>query len=92
MKRILLVAAALAIAAPAAAKDVTLTLNDHQQQALLQLLDRATRDGGLAAANNGTVYFYNLLKGAVDQANAPAPPPAAAPEAPKDQPADNPPN
>jgi hypothetical protein len=91
MKKLLLAAAALAIAAPAVAKDITVTLNDNQQQALLQLLDRATRDGGLAAANNGTVYFYNLLKGAVDQANsggtAGTPSVAGSPK-----PADNPPN
>lgn len=71
------IAAATAMATPAVAKDVTITLNDVQQQALLQVLDRATRDGGLAAANNGTTYFFNLLKQAVDAANAPVVPVAA---------------
>jgi hypothetical protein len=79
--------AAIALASPATAKDIQLTLNDQQQAALLQVLDKATRDGGLGAANNGTVYFFNLLKSAVDAANAPPPPlatpaPAASVEAP----------
>jgi len=77
MKRLIVAAiAATTLAAPALAKDVQLTLNEPQQQALLQVLDKATRDGGLAAANSGTVYFFNLLKNAVDAANAPPPPPA----------------
>jgi hypothetical protein len=77
--RLLFAAAALALplATPAIAKDVTLTLSDQEQQGLLQLLDRATRDGGLAAVNGGTVYFYNKLKLAVDVANAA---PAAKPQ------------
>jgi hypothetical protein len=66
----LALASIIALASPARAIDVTLKLNDQQQQGLLQVLDRATKDGGLAAANNGTIYFYNLLKQAVETATA----------------------
>lgn len=87
MKHMIFAAAiALALTAPVLAKDISLPLNDQEQQGLLQVLDRATRDGGLAAVNNGTLYFFNKLKLAVDAANAP--PPAAPAEAPK--PADPP--
>lgn len=78
MNRTILAAAiALALTAPVLAKDISLPLNDQEQQGLLQVLDRATRDGGLAAVNNGTLFFFNKLKLAVDAANAP-PTPAAA--------------
>jgi hypothetical protein len=82
MKKIAFAAAAaiLLAASPAGAKDISLSLNEQEQAALAQVLDQATRSGGLAATQ-GTVYFYNKLQQAIAAANAPAPAAAAAPEA-----------
>lgn len=82
----LIAIAAIVTATPAIAKDILLPLNDQQQAGFLQVLDKATRDGGLSAANSGTVYFYNLLKQAIDTANAP-PRPVDVPKAPEEEPA-----
>jgi hypothetical protein len=60
--------AALALASAAQAKDIAITLDEREQQALVQVLDSATRSGGLAATQ-GTVYFYNKLQTAVGAAN-----------------------
>jgi len=66
-----LAAAVIMIATPVSAKDVTITLDDREQQALVQVLDSATRTGGLAATQ-GTLYFYNKLQTAINGADAPA--------------------
>lgn len=75
----LFAAAALIASLPtlAAAKDVTLTLNDQEQAAFAQVLDQATRGGGLQAAS-ATVYFQNKLQQAAAAASAP-PVPVAKP-------------
>jgi ABC-type sugar transport system substrate-binding protein len=81
--RKMLLAAAFASAltvAPAIAKDITLTLNDQEQQAFIQLVDQATRTGGLQVTQT-TVYFYNKLQTAI--AAAAEPPKAASNDAPK---------
>lgn len=58
---------------PASAKDITLTLNDDQQKAFLQLLDVAQKAGGLAFSKN-VVFFYDLLIAAQVKAEAPIKP------------------
>jgi hypothetical protein len=69
--------ALLLLATPAAAKDVTITLNDQEQQAWAQLLDQAVRAGGLQSAPNA-LRLYMKLQDALK-----AVPPSKAPEAPK---------
>ena len=69
--RYLALASAIAFASHASAKDITLILNDQEQQAFVQVLDAATRTGGLAATQ-GTVFFYNKLQTAINATNAPA--------------------
>lgn len=66
-------ASAIALASAAQAKDVTIILNDQEQQAFVQVMDAATRAGGLAATQ-GTIYFYNKLQTAIAAANTPAKP------------------
>jgi hypothetical protein len=44
--------------------DITLILNDQEQQALMQVLDQATRSAGLQAAAT-TVHFHNKLEQAL---------------------------
>lgn len=70
--QLLALASALALSSAASAKDITLTFTDQEQQAFVQVMDGATRSGGLAATQ-GTLYFYNKLHAAIDAANATAP-------------------
>lgn len=66
-----LVAPFITVAAvPVRAKDITLTLNEQEQTAFAQVLDQATRNGGLAVTQ-GTIYFYNKLQQAISAANTP---------------------
>jgi hypothetical protein len=69
----------------AQAKDVALMLNDQEQAALRQILDVATKAGGMQIAPN-TVYLLNKLNTApvvTDHKDTPA---AGAPEKPEDKP------
>jgi hypothetical protein len=61
MKRVALIVAAGVLASPAAARDVTLTFNDEEQKALIQVLDAATRANGIEQAKV-TLYFLNKLQ------------------------------
>jgi hypothetical protein len=72
---------ALLLATPAAAKDVTITLNDQEQQAWAQLLDQAVRAGGLQSAPNA-LRLYMKLQEALKAAQPVAPKPAEAPKKP----------
>lgn len=65
----------IVMASVAKAKDVTITFNETEQQALIQVLDQATRTGGLTAAQ-GTLYFANKLQAAVNAAPAASDPKA----------------
>jgi hypothetical protein len=69
---------ALLLATPAAAKDVTITLNDNEQNVFLALLDAALKTGGLSNLQ-AVVQFVNKYQ----QAVGPAPAPAKPAEAPK---------
>jgi hypothetical protein len=73
---LIVLACAACVVTPVAAKDITMTLNDREQQAFLQMLDQATRAGGLQATPS-TVYFLNKIQAAV---NAPPAPAATSPE------------
>jgi hypothetical protein len=69
---------ALLLATPAAAKDVTITLNDEEQKVFLALLDAALKQGGLS---NLQVVAQFVQK--YQQAIGPvAPKPAEAPKKP----------
>ena len=73
MKTVLTVALMLLIFSAARAVPVTITLTDEEQRALYQILDAATKAGGLEQAKV-TLYFLNKLTGAsAPQAAAPAP-------------------
>jgi hypothetical protein len=72
------VIAASVVAAPARAKDVTMTFTDDEQQAYVQALDAAIRSQGLNISHNATA-LYDKLKAAVEAANAP-PKPDPAPD------------
>jgi hypothetical protein len=63
MKKIALVAIALLVSAPAAAKDIDWKLTDVEQQQLMALLDLAAKQGGVQAAN-AVAYFANKLRNA----------------------------
>lgn len=68
MKRLLLAGvAALALCAPALAKPITITLDDQQQGALVDLLDVAQRAGGTKVTQN--VFFFMKL---IDEARTAA--------------------
>lgn len=63
------------VATSAAAKDITVTLNDEEQRVLLQILDAATKAQGLQVAQ-ATVFFVKKLDDAAKAADAvPLPPP-----------------
>jgi hypothetical protein len=70
----LLAAALIAATLPtlAIAKDVTITFNEQEQTAFIEVLDQATRGGGLKAAS-ATVYFQNKFQQAVALASMPVP-------------------
>ncbi len=71
MKRVALIAAAVFVAAPPVlARDVTLTFNDEEQRALIQVLDAATKANGLEQAKV-TLYFLNKLQAPPHAAPAP---------------------
>lgn len=62
MKRIVMIAVLLA-SAPANAADYMVVVNDQEKQALVEILDEATRAKGLAIAPN-TVHFLNKIRSA----------------------------
>jgi hypothetical protein len=64
---------ALLLATPAAAKDITITLNDQEQKVFLAILDAALKQGGLSNLQVVTQFVQKF-----QQATAPE----AAPEAP----------
>ena len=68
-----LILAALLVATPAAAKDITITLNDNEQAQLTALLDLATRQGGIRVAQVAS-YFDQKLKAAAGPIAAPVTP------------------
>lgn len=63
--RKLLFVAALVLATPAYAKDVTITLNDQEQKVYLALLDSALKQGGLANLQV-VLQFVQKYKAAVE--------------------------
>lgn len=67
------------LAAPAAAKDVSLTLSDQEQKVFLALLDAALKSGGL---NNlqAVAQFISKYQQAIKDQPAPAPAPEAKPK------------
>lgn len=67
----------IALCAPATAKDINLPLNDREQAVLREILDVATKAGGLSVAQ-ATVHFATKLQQLQQQADQP-PPPAAEP-------------
>ena len=71
-KCILIAAVAMLASSSAQAADVTIKLNDQEQNALLQLLDLAAKQGGVRAA--GAVSFF------VNKLQKPDAPTTAAPE------------
>jgi hypothetical protein len=56
---------------PVRAADMTITLNDDEQKALVQILDLATKYGGLSVAP-ATAFFQNKLVQAANHAATPA--------------------
>jgi hypothetical protein len=48
------------LASPVVAKDVTVTLNDKEQEALRQIFDLALRQGGLRVSGNITYMMQKL--------------------------------
>lgn len=77
--RKLLFVAALVLATPAYAKDVTITLNDQEQKVYLALLDSALKQGGLANLQV-VLQFVQKYKAAVEPMS---PVPEAKPAEPK---------
>jgi hypothetical protein len=69
--RALLVVLSLLVSAPVLAADVTVTLNDEEQNVLRQLLDMATKAGGLQVAP-AALHFARKLE-AAQAAPKPAP-------------------
>lgn len=63
--RKLLFVAALVLATPAYAKDVTITMNDQEQKVFLALLDTALKQGGLANLQV-VLQFVQKYKAAVE--------------------------
>lgn len=63
MKRLLVASAILCLARACEAKPVILTLDDQEQAQLMQILDAATRAGGLQIAP-ATVHFLDRLRAA----------------------------
>lgn len=59
--KINLILALTLISTPALASDITLTLNDKEQQVLLSLLDLAVRQGGVRVAGNAA-YFMDKIQ------------------------------
>jgi hypothetical protein len=72
---------ALLLATPAAAKDVTITLNDQEQKVFLALLDQALKAGGLQNLQVVTQFVQKYQQAIGPVAPAPAKP-AEAPKKP----------
>lgn len=82
MRPLVLLTAALLVmfaGCGAQARDITITLSDDEQKALVQILDLATKAGGLPTAQ-ATMYFARKIEDAAKQP-APAPAPTPAPPA-----------
>lgn len=60
---------AMLAATPAMAKDVTITLNDQEQQALLRLIDAGVKTLGVQGIGAASMFINKL-----QMANAPTPP------------------
>ena len=75
----LIFALAILLATPAAAKDVTITLNDQEQKAFLAILDIALKQGGLQSLG-AVSTFAAKIQAAMQAANPPAPPAPSQPE------------
>lgn len=60
MINLILILALTLISTPALASDITLTLNDKEQQVLLSLLDLAVRQGGVRVAGNAAYFMEKL--------------------------------
>lgn len=73
MKRLLVCLLVALAPATAAAKDITLSLNDDEQRALVQLLDTANRAGGIQNAE-AVVHFVRKIS---EAQRATVPPPKA---------------
>lgn len=58
---------------PVFAKDVTVTLNDEEQRVIIQLLDMATKAGGLQVAKAAT-HFADKITAAAQAELKPAAP------------------
>lgn len=71
--------AALALVTPAAAKDVTVTLNEEEQKALWVVFDAALKAKGMELGGN-VVFLWQKLQAA---AAAEGPKPAGPPPEPK---------
>jgi len=83
----LVVAVALVPSTVAIAAEKALVLTDQEQTALVEILDAATKQGGISVAGK-TIYFLNKLNAApVVTSQTPAEPKAdkAKPEKPKDE-------
>lgn len=76
--RFALAAAAFLLASPACAKDITLVLNDKEQEGMIQLIDAAVKAVGLQGAEAG-VYMHRKIMAAQADANRPQPPAKPAP-------------
>lgn len=66
---------AMTAIAPAIAGDVSITLNDAEQRALVQLLDDAVRAQGLNSAQNAVALYQKVLA-ARNAASTPQPAPS----------------
>ena len=82
----LVVAVALVPSTVAVAAEKALVLTDQEQTALVEILDAATKQGGISIAGK-TTYFLNKLNAAPVTSQTPADPKAdkAKPEKPKDE-------
>lgn len=79
MRLLATLAIMLALGQAAAARDIALKLTDEEQRALYQILDTATKAGGIETAKT-TVYFLQKI---ATEVNAPPPvPPPSPPAAP----------
>ena len=76
MMRLLPVLLFLSATPAAAANDVTITLNDDEQKAALQLLDIAVKAGGLQVAGSALALAQKILSSAPAQPQPKEPPPA----------------
>ena len=72
---------------PAFAKDVTITLNDDEQKALMVVLDQAVRQGGLASVPQIWKFVQKLQSavGAVPSTTSSPSSPSPSPSSPDDK-------